>query len=192
MKIPPWLAHLRTDGRGRPVPYINRWGGEDVTRLAIRWDPNVRLPAVFLEDADQPAPDFLAQAFGRQRECMTQGRCQVCGRPVPWRHRRLVVAAATVEQVAVAGVGTRWVITEPWLHERCADFAVRVCPALIRRRRDEQLLVVTVTSPRDVSLAVSRGWVEGPLEAESQRVMPAMWVKAIVNHNIVTITEVPT
>jgi hypothetical protein len=61
-----------------------------------------------------------------------------------------------------------------------AVLAVSRCPALIRRRRDENLHTVRVTSPRDVELVVSRGWVDGPLEVETRRVMPAMWVKLLL------------
>lgn len=187
MKIPDWLGHLRTDRRGRPVPFINRWGGEDAGRIRIDWDPAVGMAAVFYDETGQTEPDFTAQHMARQRQCMTQGLCQVCARPVPWSRRRLVVSGISLEHVVVAGLGPRWVVTEPWLDDRCAEFALRVCPALIRRRRDEHLVLVEVTSRRHVELVVSRGWVEGPLEAESRRVRPAMWVKALVDERLVTI-----
>lgn len=68
-------------------------------------------------------------------------------------------------------------VTEPWLDRRCAEFALNVCPALIRRTREERLTLVPITSKRQVQLVVSTGWVEGPLEAESRQVQPAMWAK---------------
>lgn len=186
MKPPPFLAHLRTNARGRPVPYINRWGGEDVNRLSIRHDGYVDRPGVFLDDSAQPEPDFFAQEMSRQRQCMAGGLCQVCGRPVPWSRRVLLVSSMSTEQITMHGKPFV-VVTEPWLDERCAEFALTVCPALIRRRTAEDLVAVQVKSKRQVQLVVSTGWVDGPLEAESRRVMPAMWVKALVA-NVVAVS----
>jgi hypothetical protein len=172
------LAHLRTDRRGIPVPYVNLWGEEDPARLRIAHDPHVGRPGVFLDDADQTVPDFTRQHMGRQRECMAAGLCQVCGRPVPWSRRFLVVAPMSTERIELGGRKDVPVVYEPWLDERCAQFATTRCPALIRRREDEDFHLVPATSRRQVVLVVSTGWLEGPLEAQSRRVKPAMWVKA--------------
>lgn len=178
MKIQDWLGHLRTDRRGIPVPYLNRWGPERPDQLSIRVDPVVHQLAVFQDDADEPDPDFTAQNMQRQRECMMRGLCQVCARPVPWRRRLLVVSSMSTSVVDVQGVGPAVVVTEPWLDQRCAGFALNHCPALIRRKHGDDLtLLVVDTRPK---LIVSNGWVEGPLEAESRRIKPAMWVKAII------------
>lgn len=176
-ELPAHLAHLRTDRRGLPVPYVNRWGtGEDFDRLTIDHDSSVDMPGVFYRDLDLDVPDFMTQNMGRQRECMANGLCQVCGREVPWSRRFLVVAGLSVETIQL-GHRRVPVVTEPWLDQKCAEFALKICPALIRRTRDEKLTLVPITSKRDVQLVVSTGWVEGPLEAESRRVLPAMWAK---------------
>jgi hypothetical protein len=175
--IPPWLGHLRTDRRGICVPWINLWGPEDVARMSVRYDRHVRQRAVFMDDTGQTVPDFRAQCIQRQREAMAGGLCQVCGRPVPWRRRCLVVSDMSVETITYQGRRVP-VVTEPWLDERCATFAMRHCPALIRRTREEALSLVPITSPRDVRMHVSTGWVEGPLKAETTREPVAMWVKA--------------
>lgn len=180
MKIPPFLAHLRTDDRGRPVPYINRWGPEDARRLTIADDPNVAdQPAFFDNDQHELAPDFTAQNMQRQRECMAQGLCQVCGRPVPWSRRFVVVSSISIDRIDVAG-RPAVALTEPWLDEQCATFATRVCPGLIRRRTADDLQLVEVTSKRQCVLTVSHGWIEGPLEARSKLILPAMWAKLIL------------
>jgi hypothetical protein len=172
----PWLSHLRRDRRGLPVPYVNRWGGEDPHRFTIAHDPHIQQRAVFLDDSDQTEPDFTAQNMGRQRQCMAAGLCQVCSRPVPWSRRNLIIAPNSVEQVQIDG-RTVPVVFEPWLDDRCAAIATRWCPALIRRHRDEQLTVIPVRSPREAQLVVSTGWVDGPLGEETRRVPAAIWVK---------------
>lgn len=179
MKIPPWLRHLRTDRRGIPVPYVNLWGPEDTDRLSISYDPNVRSQAVYLDDSHQSIPDFTRQNMQRQRECMADGRCQVCHREIPWSRRTIVIARLSVEWIDYAGRQVP-VVNEPWLCPRCADFAVTHCPALIRRRREEKLELVRVRREKDCALIVSRGWIEGPLEQQSRQVQPVMWAKLLL------------
>lgn len=179
MKAPAWLNHLRTDTRGRPVPYINLWGTEDAQRYSIRHDAHVGMPGLYLDDSAETEPDFTHQNMQRQRECMVKGLCQVCGRQIPWPRRYLVLSSMSVEEVTVAGKWTS-VVTEPWLDRGCAMLALRVCPALIRRTDAEDLHLVPIPHQRYAQLAVSQGWVDGPLQAESQRIQPAMWVKAIL------------
>jgi hypothetical protein len=186
MDIPKWLQHVRRDRRGICVPWINRWvapgaGGEMVPeRVRIRHDRWVGGPGLFEVERPGDVPDFTRQDMGRQRESTIEGRCQVCARPVPWSRRFLVVADIATQVVDIDGVGEALVLTEPWLDRVCAPFAIEHCPALIRRHRDEHLSLLAVTSQDQVGLTVSRGWVEGPLEAESKRVQPAMWAKVIV------------
>lgn len=177
--VPEFLSHLRTDRRGIPVPYINRWGPERVDDVMIEIDSNVGGAALFLRDDDQTEPDFLHQSFQRQRECMTQGLCQVCARRVPWSRRFLVLSDMSVENILL-GLRPTPAVTEPWLDERCAEFAMQHCPALIRRERDEALTLVPITSKRQVRFAMSRGYVDGPLEGVSRQMQPVMWVKALL------------
>lgn len=174
----PWLAH-RPVHRGVPVPWINAWGEEHVDQVSIRHDRHVGGPAVFYDDSAETVPDFTRQHMARQRESVLGGLCQVCGGEVPWSRRFLVLATLSVERIRL-GVRQVPVVVEPWLCERCARLALDRCPALIRRRRDEELHLVPVTSKRQVRLILSKGWVDGPLEAESRRVQPAMWAKILL------------
>lgn len=176
MRAPEFLSHLRTDDRGRPVPYINLWGVEDVARMSIRHDVHIDMPAVFLDDSDQAIPDFFRQNMQRQRECMAMGLCQVCGRFVNWPDRLLVVSRISTQPIVLNGEVVT-VFTEPWLDVNCADFALRKCPGLIRRKTAKDLSLVAVTSPDQCQLTISTGWLDGPLEVESKRVQPAMWAK---------------
>lgn len=171
-----WLSHLRTDRRGLPVPYVNVWGDEASLPVRLEYDVNVRARAVFTDDAGQSVPDFTRQCMQRQRECMVQGLCQVCARPVPWSSRFLVVSSISVEQIELKG-GRAPVVIEPWLCARCAHIATRRCPALIRRTTADDLHLIPVTSKRQVKLISSVGWVEGALEQETKADPPVMWLK---------------
>lgn len=177
-KGPVWLTHLRTDRRGLPVPYVNAWGLQDPARIRIGFDHHARRPGLFEDDDDHDGgPDFTRQNMQRQRECVLAGLCQVCARPVPWSRRRLVIAALSVQTIHLQGRAVP-VVTEPWLCPRCAQFAVATCPALIRRSRGEQLVVVEVASATAVRIVLSTGWVEGsPCAAESLHTQPVMWAK---------------
>lgn len=179
MQIPDFLSHLRTDRRGIPVPVINLWGTEQPARMSIEHDPNVGRPGLFLHDEHEQTPDFTRQNMGRQRQSMMQGRCQVCWRLVPWSRRFLIVAAMSTEEVDYQGRKVR-LITEPWLDEACGRFAIEKCPALIRRASVDGLKILPVTNKTQIKAVVSSGWVDGPLEAESRRLQPAMWVKLLL------------
>lgn len=199
-----WLAHLRRDPRGLPIPWINRWGGETVAATVVRHDPHVGRPGVFHTDHGAE-PDFTRQNIGRQREAMMRGLCQVCGRPCPWSRRNLVVSGATCETVRIEELGNTacTAVSEPWLDDRCAAIATLLCPALIRRRHDEDLHVVAVRGPRDVRLLVSVGYLD-PAELADADADPAteaallaaaggqpvaMWVKAVLLRQQVTIRD---
>lgn len=174
----PWLAHLRRDRRGLPVPYINLWGEQTLDNTRVAYCPHADRAAEFVDDVGD-IPNFVKQAPQRQRECMVAGLCQVCARPVPWSRRNLVVSGMSVDFVDVAG-RRRALVSEPWLDDRCARIATNWCPALIRRCRTEDLAVIAVRSKRDVRLVVSEGCIDGPL-AEATRAAPvAMFVKAAV------------
>ncbi len=164
----PWLDHLPRDRRGLPVPYVNAWGDEATAVIRVAFDRLVDGPAVFVEDHGD-VPDFTRQNQQRQRRCMVEGLCQVCGKPVPWSRRNLVVAALSVKWQWVGELRREVpVIAEPWLCDRCCEIAVRWCPALIRRTREEQLQVVRVRSPREVKPLVSIGTIDGHPEAGEQ------------------------
>lgn len=164
----PWLDHLRRDRRGLPVPYVNAWGEESVERASVAYDPLVGAPAVFFADHGE-VPDFTRQNPQRQRRCVVEGLCQVCGKPVPWSRRNLVIASLSVQWHWVGNLRREVPVThEPWLCDRCCAVAVGWCPALIRRRREEQLEVVKVRSQKEVQLIVSSGAIDGHPDAGTE------------------------
>lgn len=194
-----WLAELPRDPRGLPIPWINRWGAETAAAARVSWDRHIERPAVFHDDHGDTV-DFTRQNYGREREAMVTGLCQVCGRFTPWSRRNLVLSAHTVEQVDLGGGRIVPAVNEPWLDDRCAFIATTLCPALIRRAHDEDLNVVPVRSPREVELIVSVGALDfdaladkqaahpdhlARLRAAAQRGPLGMWVKAVLlNHQI--------
>lgn len=185
-EIPDWLQHLKRDRRGLPVPYINLWGEEDEARTDVRWDSNVGMEGVFLDDSAEEVPDFTRQHIARQRECMSAGLCQVCGRSVPWSRRTLVIADLSVEWIDLHG-RPHMALIEPWLCERCARFAVDVCPALIRRTRAEHLRVVKVPSKRFATMVLSTGWIEGRWEVQTKAKPVAMWGKILLDPKVMDV-----
>lgn len=177
--IDPWLAHLRRDRRGLPVPYVNLWGEQTEDTMYVQHDPNVGRAAVYVREDPGALPNFLKQCWQRQRECMVRGLCQVCGRFVPWSRRNVVIAAVSVDFITVGGK-KRAAVFEPWLDDRCAHIALNWCPALIRRTRDEGLTLVPVRSPREGQLVVSSGWIDGPFEEQTKANPVAMLVKLLL------------
>lgn len=177
--IPEHLRHLRTDRRGLPVPYVNRWGlTEDVDKVAVRYDVVIRQAAVFYtEDPAETVPDFTRQCFQRQRECMWRRLCQVCARRLDWGETLLPLSTISVRTVMV-GRSQVPVVTEPWLCPDDAAFAVSTCPALIRRRTADDLVLVQITAEEQVQMVVSRGYVDGPYKQSTKNRPVAMWCKA--------------
>jgi hypothetical protein len=179
VKLPGHLRNL-TVWRGLPVPYINRWGvGEPEADWSIRYDRNVREIAVYAADQPDGPADFTRQCIQRQRESVLGGLCQVCKRVLDWSDRRLVVSSVSVQTVQVAGRQVP-VVTEPWLCPDCCEFATAVCPALIRRDRDEDLHVVEMTAPAGCRVVLSHGWIEGRYEAATKANPVAMWAKILL------------
>ncbi|MFJ2782264.1 hypothetical protein [Kitasatospora sp. NPDC087315] len=73
----------------------------------------------------------------RQRACMNERRCQLCGLRIKHRFRAVFVAGAP------KGDGPGFVI-EPPLHRSCAAYAIQVCPHLITGHRGGDLHVAEV------------------------------------------------
>lgn len=179
MNVPAHLAHLER-WRGLPAPYVNRRAtGETEQDWYLRYDPNVAAIAAHMADQADAPIDFTHQCIQRQRECVVSGMCQVCARPVAWPDRRLVLSSVSIETVDVDGHPVP-VVTEPWLCPDCADFALHTCPALIRRRRDEDLHLVAVTGPGDCRVVLSSGWIEGRHEEATKANPVVMWAKILL------------
>jgi hypothetical protein len=169
--------HLRSRPvwRGLPVPYVAMWTSEDEASFIVKPDP-------LYEDREAlfPGTGGIGQGeavlgnmnCARQRETLAQGRCQVCRRRVAGGKGFVVLSETTSRQVRLENGKVVRVITEPWLCQRCLEFAAVTCPGLIRRRRDEDL---TVLRPTKWEVGYSTGWVEGALEQHTQKHNCVMW-----------------
>lgn len=158
------LAGLPKDRRGRPMPYVNMYGPDGDAAVYLKEDPVVggRMSAFYRDRGDEL--NFARQSLQRQRECMVKGLCQVCARALTWPERCLITSPATTGTVELSGV-TVPATTEPWLCTACAGIAMQFCPELIRRRRGDELILLTGLTPAVCSLLITVEWVEGRFEA---------------------------
>ena len=108
-ELPPRIARLPKDERGYPVPAFVEWMRD--SGAAARGEPGAHPDFRFAK------PDFRARAF-------KLGLCWICGDRLG------------VHQVFV--IGPMCVINrttmEPASHRQCAEFAVKACPFLVKRR----------------------------------------------------------
>jgi hypothetical protein len=186
VNIPPHLGKLHRDRLGRPVPYINIWSSEkpEAADWRMTYDPLVDGVAVSTAGAPgQGEPDFFHQHPKRQRRCAVMMLCQVCATPLEYGTALLPIGALSAETVTIQDYGaTATVFNEPWICEPCADFASKICPGLIRRRRADE---VEFIRPTDSLIIVSRAWIESALgnrrlERISKQVQPVLWAKIAV------------
>lgn len=168
------------------MPFVNAWGPENARVAEDRLAGGL---AWFRDDVGD-VPDFTAMNPQRQRRCMVEGLCSVCGKFVPWSRRNLVLAALSVRQIMVAGRRMP-VVKEPWLCDRCCAIAVSWCPALIRRRRDEQLHVVPVRAAREVTPVVSVGALRLPGYEWTEQDPVRMWVDLQVRTTDIVFVDPP-
>jgi hypothetical protein len=114
----------------------------------------------------------------KQRQAILEGRCQVCWRLLAWPERNLVISSMSTETITSPGpLYGGVVINEPWLCDLCCEFAMSVCPALIKRSKADDMTRVRVVSANDVQIAVSTGSIDGPFAEETRRNPVAIWAK---------------
>lgn len=159
--LPPRIAALPRTKSGLPVPYVAQWEGEE--RLRVAFDPHVRAEALFSSPRRDGGDATLGlMEVSRQREVVSRGLCQVCRARLDPRDR---FVAGLFEPTRDRGQ----LIREPWCCTACLAFALRVCPGLLRARRDANLTVirmskwVTVLAETDVAGLVG----EGSLDADA-------------------------
>lgn len=181
MRIPSHLSHLRV-WHGYPVPIVNCWTEEAED---WRWymDVDRNLPpdcvsryGIFTQGEPGVGDALLAkQCPQRQRKIMIRGLCQVCGVELKNRRYLAISTRSTVHPIEVDEIsGPKPATAEPPLCKRCAAFAVKVCPGLIRRRREDDLIVGRL---HDFRLVTVSGYMEGPEEQAQIAAGCILWVK---------------
>lgn len=126
--LPETMRKLPVGPRGLPVPYAAAWSVEHWH--AIRHDPLVDHVAVFT--AGRPGrgrPLYGVMNEPRQRRCVMEGRCGVCGDLIDgpgWLPEHPTLMSATAE------IGGREVpvTTEPPCCHPCATWSATGCPGI--------------------------------------------------------------
>jgi hypothetical protein len=156
--IPDFLSHRPTWGdlEPLPVPFVACWSDERNPRITriIRWRSH---PAIFT-DRQSGVPDFGSTHSHRQRRCMDEGLCQICGE----KGATLYVIPNDAElggtHVHLWDTG-RWIINAP-VHQHCYEFSQSVCPHL---RNVKPHAVVTVEKRPLLVVGYSDGVAAWPL-----------------------------
>ncbi|RKN37800.1 hypothetical protein [Streptomyces hoynatensis] len=132
-----------------PVPYVVKWSGEDVTAggaltlrpggegLAYREEragDRDRHGVLWARVGEAPGsgrPDFRVMHPARQRQCMGERRCQVCGGPADRNGKGWLFALRRPEPgEEAAGWPEGLLCMKPPVCEPCAHLAVQHCPHL--------------------------------------------------------------
>nr|BFD90985.1 hypothetical protein KitaXyl93_23450 [Kitasatospora sp. Xyl93] len=136
--MPAEVKALPRDPRGYPVGWATLWeSGTRTLRIVAGTGPT--LVCTCVPGCGRP---LLGQVCPqRQRACMNERRCQLCGLRIKYRFRVVFVAGAP------EGDGPGFVIEAP-LHCSCASYAIQVCPHLITGHRGGDLQVAEVQEYR--------------------------------------------
>lgn len=137
--MPPGVAALPRTNGGIPITYTVAWSSEQGS--VVRRDPVVGRDAIFAAEGRQGegTPKLAIVDTARQRRATVLGLCQVCGRKVPgrqrppWRQHPRWLADLHKGQGWRIGFRTVPLIIDGWTCEPCLTYALRVCPALVRK-----------------------------------------------------------
>lgn len=80
------------------------------------------IPFTAYRDPETGAPDFRVLDVEKQLYCASARRCGICGRPLDYW-------AAALGGILVQ---ENRVISDPFMHEACAEYSAQVCPYLAR------------------------------------------------------------
>jgi hypothetical protein len=118
--IPNRLNHLLRDKRGFPIPYVADWTRPENTVDIIHRDGYAIMGCSCRIGVGTPL--LGEQCPVRQRLCMLNRRCQVCGRTI-----------RADQPVVFLGRADLPYYIEPPLHKACAAYSVQVCPGMVGR-----------------------------------------------------------
>jgi hypothetical protein len=142
-RIPKHLAKSPQDKRGFPVPHVSEWSDEsmqtNLERGSRRFAKTVVGPSQFEITVMAPegeqgkgSPKLASLQPIRQRDCVLNRRCQVCGKPIDVKSVVVFVGGEYADAPVKGSDETRTVLAfrEPPLHKRCAVFALFACPGI--------------------------------------------------------------
>lgn len=118
------LSHLPVTAHGYPVPFVAAWTSEHWS--TARYDPRLKRQAVFTAGArGVGAPILGLLNEPRQRMCVLEQRCQICGRRI--NGLGYLPDEALNREALVDGPP---VTSEPLCCRPCAEFSIATCPHL--------------------------------------------------------------
>lgn len=114
-----------------PVPWTVSWTGEERQFVAI--DPQIGRRALMQDELPgQGKPVFGKPHAQRQRRCIIECRCDICGKPITVAQSKVSLSHAAWRENAAKGSVTGILQVEPFCHRACARVAIEWCPSLKR------------------------------------------------------------
>ena len=145
-----------------PVPWTLSWSGEE--QLYIGKCSITGKPAVMQEsNRGEGKPLFGSPHMGRQRQCIVECRCDLCGKRLN-KSTKVSLSHAAVRSHSYNGNDVLQV--EPLLHKACAKRCLTLCPSLKRDIKNGTLNIYHVTK-HDVQFA----WLKPEAVREVQKIM---------------------
>lgn len=124
-----------------PVPWTVGWTGEEAFHVG-RCHYS-RLPAICQASAPGVGkPTFGKPHWNRQRECIAECRCDLCGRSIKTATK---VSLSHARPVGHGAEGIAILQVEPLLHRGCAAESIKHCPSLKRDVESGTLMIRQVT-----------------------------------------------
>ena len=129
-----------------PVPWTIAWTGEESSFRVDACRFADRRPAI----CQAVAPGIGKPRFGkphwqRQRQCIAEGRCDLCGKALKLATK---VSLSHARPVGHGATGLNILQVEPLLHRACAATSMQHCPSLRRDIAAGTLMVRQVTRHR--------------------------------------------
>lgn len=127
------------------VPWTVAWSGEELFFVgACKWADGRRAICQAV-DPGIGKPMFGKPHCQRQRQCIADGLCDLCGRSLKVATK---VSLSHARPVAHGADGLAVLQVEPLLHRECAAISMRYCPSLRRDIAAGTLMVRQVTRYR--------------------------------------------
>lgn len=143
-KLPQW--------KGRPVPWVARWSGEIAKSPAqVARTPDGQVVVLYergeLRDdhgvlwiSESPTregvPEYAQVSAWRQRSCMLNRLCQVCGEQIESRLIRWLIDPRQIHTMSNAATATM----SPPTCDGCIPLALDLCPAMKKSHRIAKVL----------------------------------------------------
>lgn len=152
--IPDHLAG-RPLWHGMVVPWVAAWTSERRYKLKpdARISRTVRTPHLAVFTYGRPEvgePELGLMHIPRQRDCVLEKLCQVCGRGIEGNP----IAFTWNNQLGFLEGDMRMLCLEPWVCRPCAEYAMRICPAVSSADRHHYLEVYEVIRAQPVAATI--------------------------------------